>query len=196
MLLSQTYYRAGQLQQALDAANKATAIDPKDVRGWQLAMVAAKDMNLPDSVLAIGQRALAAGADKAQIGPMMLAPVSAAVKKAQELKTRDSWKAALAAAEMVDGIAPTPEAKFYIGVSAFQVAVDLMTEVQTLTKSTKAADKAQACALSKEGEDYLTKVSVAMPQGGKVDAQVAGQILGNVGNYTEFIGQVKKAFCK
>jgi tetratricopeptide (TPR) repeat protein len=58
MLLSQTYYRAGQLQQALDAANKATAIDPKDVRGWQLAMVAAKDMNRPDSVLAIGQRAL------------------------------------------------------------------------------------------------------------------------------------------
>ena len=196
MLLSQTYYRAGQLQQALDAANKATAIDPKDVRGWQLAMVAAKDMNRPDSVLAIGQRALAAGADKAQIGPMMLAPVSAAVKKAQELKTRDSWKEALAAAEMVDGIAPTAESKFYIGVAAFQTAADILGDVQTLAKSTKPADKAQACTLAKEGEDYLTKVSVAMPQGGKVDAQVAGQILGNVGNYTEFIAQVKKAFCK
>lgn len=196
MLLSQTYYRAGQLQQALDAANKATAIDPKDVRGWQLAMVAAKDMNQPDTVLAIGQRALAAGADKAQIGPMMLAPVSAAVKRAQELKTGAAWKEALAAAEMVDGITPTPEAKFYIGVTAFQVAADIVTEVQPLTKSTKPADKAQACTMAKEAEDYLTKVSVAMPQGGKVDAAVAGQILGNVNNYSEFISQVKKAFCK
>lgn len=196
MLLSQTYYRAGQLQQALDAANKAIAIDSKDVRGWQLAMVAAKDMNQPDSVLAIGQRALAAGADKAQIGPMMLAPVAAAVRKANETKTRDDWKAALAAAEMVDGIAPTPEAKFYIGVASFQAAFDIYNEVQPLTKSTKPADRTTACNLSKEGEDLIAKTSIAMPQGGRVDPPTAQQILGNVGQFNEFFAAVKKATCK
>ena len=196
LLLSQTYRRAGQLQQAMAAANQATTIDPKDTRAWQLAIVVANDMNQPDSAMAIAQRALTAGADKAQIGPMMLTGVNAAVKKAQASSKRADWEEALKAAEAVDAIAPTPETKFFIGVSSFQVAADILQEVQPLARSTKPADRAQACTGAKQAEDYLAKTSIAMPAGGRVDANVAGQILGNVTQFSEFIGQVKKAFCK
>jgi tetratricopeptide (TPR) repeat protein len=198
LLLAQTYRKMGQLPQALQQANRAAEIDPKDTRAWLLAIFTAKEMNQPDTAMAIAQRALAAGADKAQIGPQLLAPIGEAIKKAQASKTRADWEAALKAAEMVDAIAPAPETKFYIGVSAFQVAADILNGVQELAKNTKAtaADKAAACAGAKEAEDYLAKTSIAMPAGGRVDAATAGQILGYVGTYTEFIGSVKKSFCK
>jgi tetratricopeptide (TPR) repeat protein len=196
LLLAQTYRRTGQLQEAMHAATKATNIDPKDTRGWQLAIVTANDLNQPDTAMELAQRALAAGADRAQIAPTLLAPVSAAVKKAQASKPRADWQEALKAAELVDGIAPSPETKFFIGVSSFQVAADILNEVQPLARSTKAADKTAACNGAKEAEGYLAKTSIAMPAGGRVDAAVAGQILGNVSQFNEFIGQVKKAFCK
>jgi tetratricopeptide (TPR) repeat protein len=196
LLLSQTYRKMGQLQQAMEAANRATAIDPKDTRAWQLAIVTANDMNQPDSAMALAQRAIAAGADKAQIAPTMLAPINAAVKKAQASKARADWEEALKGAELVDGIAPSPETKFFIGVSAFQVAADILNEVQPLARSTKPADKAAACTGAKQAEDYLAKTSVAMPAGGRVDPNVAGQVLGAVSQYTEFVAQVKKQLCK
>ncbi|MGH9888547.1 MAG: tetratricopeptide repeat protein, partial [bacterium] len=168
LLLAQTYRKMGQLQQAMQAAKRATEVDPKDTRAWLLAIFTAKDMNQSDTALALAQRALAAGADKGQIGPQLLAPVGEAIKKAQASKSRADWDEALKAAEMVDAIAPAPETKFYIGVSSFQVAADILNEVQTQAKSSKAADKAAACAGAKQAEDYLAKTSVAMPAGGKV----------------------------
>jgi len=196
LLLAQTYRRTGQLQDAMHAATKATVIDPRDTRGWQLAIVTANDLNQPDSALALAQRALASGADRSQIAPTMLAPVNAAVKKAQASKARGDWQEALKAAELVDGVAASPETKFFIGVSSFQIAADILSGVQPLVKSTRAADRATACNGAKEAEGYLAKTSIAMPAGGKVDAAVAGQILGNVANYNDFVSQVKKAFCK
>jgi tetratricopeptide (TPR) repeat protein len=196
LMLAQTYRRTGQLQEAMQAANKATIIDPRDTRGWQLAIVTANDLNQPDSALAMAQRALASGADRSQIAPTMLAPVNAAVKKAQASKTRADWQEALKVAELVDGVAASPETKFFIGVSSFTIAADILGGVQPLVKSTKAADKAAACQGAKDAEGYLAKTTIAMPAGGKVDAAVAGQILGNVSNYNDFVSQVKKAFCK
>jgi len=197
LLLAQTYRRMGQLQEAMQAAMRATVVDPKDTRGWQLAIVTANDLNQPDTAMALAQRAIAAGADRTQIAPTMLAPVSVAVKKAQTSQKRADWQDALKTAEVVDAAAPAPETKFFIGYASFQVASDIIiNEVQPLVKSTKAADRTAACNGAKEAEGYLAKTSVAMPAGGRVDAAVAAQILGNVTNYNDFIGQVKKAFCK
>jgi tetratricopeptide (TPR) repeat protein len=196
LLLAQTYRRMGQLQEAMQAAMRATVVDPKDTRGWQLAIVIANDLNQPETAMSLAQRAISAGADRSQIAPTMLAPVSAAVKKAQTSQKRADWQEALKTAEVVDGVAPSQETKFFIGVASFQVAADILNEVQPLVKSTRAADKTAACNGVKEAEGYLAKTSVAMPAGGRVDAGVAAQILGNVTNYNDFIAQVKKAFCK
>lgn len=196
ILLAQTYLKGNQYAEARQAAGRATDIDAKNTDAWLFAIYAANQLNQPDTVLALGQKALAAGADKARIAPTLLGPVGATLKKAQASNARADWEETLKAAEMVDGIASSPEAKFYIGVASFQVAADILGQVQTLSKSTKAADKALACTESKKAEDYLAKTSMAMPAGGKVDANTAAQILQNVGSFTEFFSQVKKAFCK
>jgi tetratricopeptide (TPR) repeat protein len=196
-ILSQTHYRAKQFDKAIEASMRATAIDPKDSRAWIFAMAAAKDMNRPDSVLAIGLRALAAGADKAQVGQMILSPAKTAFEKAQASKTRDDWKESLKMAELVDSIAPTPESKFFAGVSAYQVAGDILKELEPLTKNTKAkpAERATMCTLSKDADQNLTKTSMMLPQGGRVSPEFAQSVLGNLAALNEYVTSVKGAMC-
>ena len=196
LLLAQSYRKSGQLQQALVAARRATEIEPKSANAWVFAIATASELKMADSSTAWAQKAIAAGVDKATLGQFMLAPANDALKKAQVSKTREDWLAALQAAESVDAIASTPQSKFFIGVSSFQAAADVMQQVQTLAKSKSKKDQGQACTDAREAENLLAKTSVAMPAGGSVDKTVAGQILGAVGQYGEYIGQVKKAFCK
>jgi tetratricopeptide (TPR) repeat protein len=196
LLLAQNYRKAGQLQQALASARRATEIDPKSANAWLFAIVTASDLKMNDSASSWAQKAIAAGVDKTTLGTALLGPASDAVKKAQASKSREDWLAALSASESVDAVAPTQNSKFYIGVSSFSAAQDVMNEVSTLTKSKKKDDQAQACTNAKQAEDLLAKTSLAMPAGGKVDPAIAGQILGAVGQYTEYIAQVKKAFCR
>ena len=85
-LLAQSYRKSGQLQQALQAARRATEIDPKNGNAWLFAVVTANDLNMPDSAVAFAQQAIAAGADKDALGQALLAVVNPAVKKATGLE--------------------------------------------------------------------------------------------------------------
>jgi tetratricopeptide (TPR) repeat protein len=196
LLLAQSYRRAGQLQQALEHGRRAMAIDPKSTNAVVLTMYTLNDLKQKDSATAVAQRAIAAGVSKDTIGALLLADVSPLVKKAQESKARADWEAALAAAQAVDALAPTKESKFFIGVSSFQVAYDLVQHIQTLTKTTKKEEKATACAESKQVDDLLAITQTAMPAGGAVDKNTAAQILTTVPQITEFTAAVKKGFCK
>jgi tetratricopeptide (TPR) repeat protein/TolB-like protein len=198
LLIAQAAYKAGQLQQALEAARRAGAADPKRLDAWKFVLVILTDLHQPDSALAAGQQAIAAGNPKDSIGDVLLARVAGPlIKDAQAGRTRAAWDAALKASQAVDAINSSSQSSFYVGVASFQAAADIMEEVQKLTKNPKPADKAQACALSKQAEEYLATTSISMPKGGRVDPGVAGRILGAVTSYTDFIGQVKKAFtCK
>lgn len=197
MLLAQASRKAGQSQQALQYAEKATQIDSKNANAWLLAIFAANDLKQADTAMALAQRAIAAGVDKTQIGQLLLQNVNTSFQKAQASKTRDDYETALKDAEAVDAIAASPQTKFFIGVASYSIAADILGHVQTLAKSSKKDDHAQACTEAKQAEDYLAKTSMAMPAGGSVDKNVAGQILGAVSQYGEYIGQVKKAFnCK
>ncbi|MEO7084291.1 MAG: hypothetical protein ABI442_12230 [Gemmatimonadaceae bacterium] len=197
LLQAQGYAKAGQSQQALAAARKALEIDPKNTDAALLAMFAQNAMNQPDSAMATAQKAIAAGASKDQIAQTLLATAAPAVAHAQQTKARVDWEAALKAAQAVDALAPSQQSKFYIGVSSFQIGVSIMEDVQALAKTapTKKDDKVAACTQAKAAEDIFATTSIAMPAGAAVDKNVAGQILGAVGQYGEYIGQVKKAFC-
>ena len=197
LLLAQAARKAGQAQQALAYAEKAAQVDPKNANAWLLAIFAANDLKQADTSLALAQRAIAAGVDKQQIGSLLLQNVNASFQKAQASKTREDYEAALKDAETVDAIAASPTTKFFIGVASYSIAADILGNVQTLAKSQKKDDHAQACVQAKQAEDYLAKTSIAMPAGGSVDAKTASQILGAVSQYSEYIGQIKKAFsCK
>ncbi len=196
LLLAQSYRKTGQTQQSLAAAKKALEIDPKSTNAVLFTMYAFNDMKQPDSAAAVAKRAIAAGASKDTIGQVLLANAAPAIKQAQESKSRADWEAALAASQAVDEVAASPQSKFYIGVSAFSIALDALQNIQKLSKGSK-ADKAQACGEVKVVEDNFAIAQVAMPAGGKVDPTTAGQILQGINQYAEYIPQFKKALaCK
>jgi tetratricopeptide (TPR) repeat protein len=196
LLLAQSYRKSGQAQQSLASARKALEIDPKSTNAVLFTMYAYNDMKQPDSAAAVAKRAIAAGASKDTIAQVLLANAAPAIQKAQASKARADWEAALAASQAVDDIAPSPQSKFYIGVSAFSIAIDALQNVQKLSKGSK-AEKAQACGEVKVVEDNFAIAQVAMPAGGKVDPPTAAQILQGITQYAEYIPQFKKALaCK
>jgi tetratricopeptide (TPR) repeat protein len=198
LLLAQTYYRAGKLPEALNAARRVTVANPKSYDAWNFIIAVFNDQHQTDSVMSAGQAAIAAGVKKDSVGDLLLARVvGPSLRAAQASKARTDWEAALKAAQAVDAISSSAQSNFYIGVSAFQIASDILTgDLQTLVKSKKKEDQALACTQAKQAEDYLATTQIAMPRGGSVDANVAKQILTGVASYGEFIGSVKKAFCK
>jgi tetratricopeptide (TPR) repeat protein len=195
LLLAQGYLKSGQLQQALAAARHAQENDPKDSRPWLFAIAVQNQMSQSDSAIVTAQNAIAAGISKDTIGGSLLATAGPALKKAQETKAREDWEAALKAAQTVDAIAPSPQSKFYVGVSAFSIGADALTNVQKMYKDPK--QRVQACAEIKVAEDNFATAQVAMPAGGKVDPGTAGQIMQGINTYGQYIPQFKAALkCK
>ncbi len=200
-ILAQSYIKAGQMQQAMGPARRATELDPKNQNGWLLAIAAANGANMRDSSAAFAQMAINNGADKSTFGAALLGPTQDLFSKAQASKTREDWEAALKSAQAVDALASTAQSKFFIGVTSFSAAAtmagDLQTQAQAAQKSNKKADKEAACATAKQMEDLLTTTSISMPAGASVSKETAGQIMGGISQFTDYIGSVKKAFaCK
>lgn len=197
LLAARSAFNAGQHAEALAAARRAQALDPRSTPAWQIAVAVQNQLNQPDSAIATARKAIAAGVPKDTIGASLLAIAGPALAKAQATKARADWQALLEAAETVDAVAPSTQSAFYVGVSAFQIATDVLQDVQQLAKgSPKKADQQRACAGAKQAEDLLAKTSMAMPKGGSVDKNTAGQILGAVPQLSAFVTSVKKAYCK
>jgi tetratricopeptide (TPR) repeat protein/TolB-like protein len=197
LLLTQSYYKAGQLQQALMSAKQASAIDPKNANAAIFQIVIYNQMNQSDSALAAARAAIAGGVPKdSSFSQAVIAIAGPALQKAKASNSRADWEAALRAAQTVDSVAPSPQTKYYVGVSAFQVGIDAVQNVQAIAK-TKKPDKAQACAENKVAEDMFATASIAMPPAAQFDKATAGQIMGAIQQYGDFVTSVKKAYsCK
>jgi tetratricopeptide (TPR) repeat protein len=200
LLLSQTYRKQSKLPEALQAARAATAIDPKDTRGWLLAFLTAKDLNQPDTAIAIAKTAIAAGADKEQFNAALLQIVGPIVKKAQDSKERPDWEAALSMSQSADAAVPSPTWKFYLGLSAFSIGLDALQNAQKLgTDKGKDAkeSKLKACAEAKVTEEMWANATIAMTSGGGAtyNKEGATQIMSLIQQYSEYIPQMKKAYC-
>jgi tetratricopeptide (TPR) repeat protein len=197
LLAARSAFNAGRLAEALADARRAQVIDPKSAASWQIAVAVQNQLHQPDSAIATARQAIAAGVPKDTIGASLLAIAGPALTQAQTTKARTDWEAALEVSETVDAVAPSTQSAFYVGVSAFQVATDVLQDVQRLAKgSPKKADQQLACAGAKQAEDLLARTSMAMPKGGAVDKATAGQILAAVPQMSEFVTSVKKAYCK
>ncbi len=200
LVASQAYRKQNKLPEALQAARAATAIDPKDTRGWLLAFMTAKDMNQPDTALAFAKAAVAAGADKEQLGAALLQILAPVVKKAQDSKERADWETALSASQSADAAVPSPASKFYLALSSFYVGLDALQNAQKLggDKGKDAKEsKAKACAEVKVTEDMWTTTTVALTSGGggAYNKEGATQIMGPIQQYMDAVAQMKKAYC-
>jgi len=108
------------------------------------------------------------------------------VKDGQTKNTRESWMHAYTFASAVDSVAPSPNSKYFVGVSAFQVGLDALQSI----------NKSKSCDDVKLAEDMWANSQIAMPQGAQVDKETAGKILGAIQQYGVNIPQAKKALCK
>jgi predicted Zn-dependent protease len=199
-LVTQGYVKAGNLPKALEWARKASQVDPKDPVPWQFIIAVQNQMHQPsDSLVATGKAAVAAGVPADTLSASLLAIASGPIAEAQKVGTRDAWTEARRAVETVDAITPSARAKFLIGYSAFNIGVDAAQSVQKLYNAGKPAkgDAAKACDEIKVADDNFGTAAIFIPQGGRSDPKAAGELMGNMGQYTQFVSQVKAALkCK
>jgi len=192
MMYAQTLRKSGQLQQSLEAAKRAVAINPKVDNGIALVLVTYGELKQPDSALAWARRATAAGADKQAVGQGLLSILAPAVKVAQDttgkdvMQMRQAWLGVYQLASVVDSIAPSPQVKYFIGVSSFQVGLNAL---QNLNKS-------RSCADAQLADDMWSASQIALPQAAAYDKNTAGQLMGAIQQYYPNIAPAKKALCK
>jgi len=201
LIQAQAYRRMGQLQQALAAARRATDISAQNTNAWLFAAVTANDLQQPDTAAMLAQKGLEAGADKAQLGPILVAPVGAMLAKAQNSKERADWETMFKAAQKVDGTASSPLTKFYVGVSSFQIGLDALqnaNKLGTVTGKDAKDSRVKACAETKVAEEMWTTAQTVTPAGARASAetqQAAGQIVGAIQQYSQYIPRMKTQFC-
>src|SRR5262249_1013085 len=102
---AQSYIKAGQMQQALAPARRATELEPKNQNAWLYAIAAANGANMKDSAAAFAQMALNNGLDKNMFAAQLIGPTQELFNKAQASKARADWEAVLKSAQSVDSIA-------------------------------------------------------------------------------------------
>lgn len=191
MIYSKYLKDAGQLQQALDAAKRAVAADPKVPQGYAWILSLYGNLDEPDSTLAFAKRALAAGADTAVIDAAVLRVAAPAVQRAQSDSTGGQWQGALDLTMRVDSIAPSQTTKYYIGVASIQVAKALMAVIPDHVKT----DKPTACTELGRVFDLANQSFDAMTTGGggRRDPATAGTIVQAVPNIRSWVTQTKAA---
>ena len=97
-----------------------------------------------------------------------------------------AYERALSLATQSDSLSMSPTAAFFKGVSAFSIGIDALQNAQ----------KPKSCILAKKAQDMFLVTMTNMPRGGSVDANVARQILGYVGQYSPAADQMVKQYCK
>jgi tetratricopeptide (TPR) repeat protein len=184
-VFAQTLRRAGQLQQAAEHYRQAVQLDPKVEPGYLALIVTQCELNQADAAFASGQAAIGAGLDKATIGNALMGCAAPAMRAAQDQKTRAAWQRAYDISNRIDQVAPSANSKFFVGVSAFQVGLDAL---QNLNKS-------KSCAEAELIENMWAASQIAMPQGASVDRNAAGQIMGVIQQYSKNVADAKKQLC-
>jgi predicted Zn-dependent protease/TolB-like protein len=185
-LKAQSERKAGQLQQARESMARALSIDPKSANANLFMAQLALDLNQPDTAIAIARRAISTGEDAKTWGAFLLGPTQAAFKKAQDSKSIDEYRRALALAQESDKLSASPTAKFFIGVSAFSVGIDALQDAQ----------KRKNCPLARSAQEMMLLTQINMPAGGQVDAATAKTILDYVATYAPAADQMVKQYCK
>ena len=184
---AQNERRAGQLPAAKASLLRALEIDPK-VNGanYLLASVSA-EMGNPDEAIKYAKADVAMDpANKQRDAAVLLQLGNAQYRVATASKSPADFKKAIPFLQASDDMAPSVNAKFLLGVSAFQ-AIAAMTEELKTSKS---------CEEFKSANDLLTIVNINMGPGGQADPNTAKQIMAGAMQYGPFIEGSMKKHCK
>ena len=188
---AQTQELAGQTQQALNSANQAIKLDPKDAQAYMRKARAEMDLKQPDSAMAALRGAMANGGDKGTVGQFLLVLAKQAYDAANDTANGHKpnipdWQKAIGTISAADSVAPGATTKFLLGVSYFRVTDIAVRQNQTDKK----------CDLAKTAQDAALNSQINMQAGGSTDPKTAATILGILPKYQPAIDAQVKKYCK
>lgn len=181
--------KAGQGAQAADILKRAVAANPNNPQALLLLADTYAQANQLDSVAAVLSRAAAMpGADKATLAQYALGQGSNAFKAANASKNRADFQTAIKLLQVSDQIAPSTDAKFLIGASAFSIAQSAAND----------ANSSKSCSLAQLADSSLSQAASGL-QAGTTDDKYkapATQYLQYVAQFRAPIAAQVKRFCK
>ena len=183
---AQALYKAGQLQQAEDAAKRAVAANPKNAQGYFLLATIQSALNKLDDLAITLQTARTNGADPGSLSQLALKAGSDSYKAATASKEIADYQKAIRFLQLSDQLQSSADAKFLIGASAFSVG-------QTATIS---ANEKRSCDLARTARDAFNLASLNLPAGGQKYPNEAAQLLTAIPQFTPAVDNEVKRFCK
>jgi tetratricopeptide (TPR) repeat protein len=179
-------YKAGQLQQALDAAKRAVAANPKNANGYFLLASIQGALNQFDDVVNTLNQAKANGADATALSQIALQQGSNAYKAGQASKNRADFQRAIKFLQISDQLQSSADAKFLLGASAFSLG----------QSATIDANERRSCDLARTARDAFTLAQANLPAGGQKYPNEAAQLLTAIPQFTPAVDNEIKRFCK
>ncbi len=179
-------YKAGQLQQALDAAKKAVAANPQNPQGYFLLATIQGALNQYDDVVNTLNQAKTHGADPTALSQIALQQGSNGYKAGQGSKNRADFQRAIKFLQLSDQLQPSADAKFLLGASAFSLG----------QSATIDANEKRSCELAKMAREAFTLAQMNLPAGGQKYPNEAAQLLTAIPQFTPAVDNEIKRFCK
>jgi len=186
LLKAQNERRAGQLDAAIASLRKGLELDPKAPgANLLLAQMNVDTGKLDEAVAAVKADVAADPTNKERNAQFLLGLSNQAYRAAAASKKPEDFQKALKLAQGSDEINPSPQAKFFAGISGWQLLAPSLQQ-----------GKNWKCADVREAEANLTVVTTMMPGGGSVDAATASQIMGAVPQAQQYIDAQTRRLCK
>jgi predicted Zn-dependent protease len=186
MFNAQSMYKAGQLQQAEDAAKKAVACNPKNAQAYFLLATIQGALNHNDDLVNTLSAAKNNGADPSALSQLALKAGSDAYKIAVASKEIADYQKAIKFLQLSDQLQSSVDAKFLLGASAFSVG-------QT---ATNLANDRKSCDMARTARDAFNLASINLPAGGQKYPNEAAQLLTAIPQFTPAVDSYVKRFCK
>ncbi|MDQ6689280.1 MAG: hypothetical protein M3Z18_02105 [Gemmatimonadota bacterium] len=183
---AQALYKSGQMLQALDAAKKAVAANPKNAPGYFLLATVQDSLRQYDDLVNTLQNAKNNGVDPASLAQLALKQGSDAYKAGQASKNRADYQRAIRFLQLSDQLQTSADAKFLLGASAFSLG----------QSATIDANEKRSCDLARTARDAFTLAQANLPAGGQKYPNEAAQLLTAIPQFTPAVDNEVKRFCK
>lgn len=178
--------KAGQLQQALDAAKRAVGANAKNPQAYYLLASIQGDLKQYDDIANTLNQAKLNGADPAVLSQIALQQGSNAYKDGQASKDRADFQRAIKFLQLSDQLQTSADAKFLLGASAFSLG----------QSATIDANEKRSCDLARMAREAFNLASLNLPAGGQKYPNEAAQLMTAIPQFTPAVDNEVKRFCK
>jgi tetratricopeptide (TPR) repeat protein len=186
LLRGQQERKLGQTQQAIESIRRSISLNPQVENGNLLLAQTFMDMTMPDSAVVYIRAAASSNPNTTLVGQYALSVGNNLYRAAVASKERSDYKKAIPLLQLADSLGAGENAKFLLGVTAFQIGLSAAQDAGT----------AKSCELAREAQSNFAIAQINVPAGGRQNPESAGQIMGYLNQYQPVVESQVKQFCK